>query len=244
MESILFTAAKGAERTMYAQHVRANNLANADTVGFKALMERSDTMRLEGSGFETSVTSRTNSSVTNFRKGEVVTTNKVTDVALLGDGFFTVEGKGAEGPEVYTRSGNFTVDATGQLMLGERRVIGGDGPIILQEFEALNIDDGGVISIIPFGGGAMIESGALKLVNPEYQQMTLAERGLFVSVDGEPLDQDLGVKVRSGALESSNVSSIEELVAMMSLTRQYEMQVKVMSSADEIAQIGNRIMRT
>ncbi len=243
MNPILFSAAKGAERAMYAQHVRANNLANADTVGFKALMERSEHMRLEGSGFDTSVTTRTNSATTNFRKGKVMTTGKATDVALLGDGFFSVEGKGVEGAEAYTRAGNFSIDAAGQLMLGERRVLGDNGPIILPEHEALNIDDRGVISIIPLGGGATIETGALKLVNPDYQQMTLAESGLFVSIDAEPLAQDLGVAVQSGSLESSNVSSIEELVAMMSLTRQYEMQVKVMSSADEIAQIGNRIMR-
>ncbi len=229
---------------MYAQHVRANNLANADTVGFKALMERSESMRLEGSGFESSVTTRTNSATTNFRNGEIITTGKELDVAILGNGFFTVEGKGAEGAEAYTRAGNFSLAPDGRLMLGERQVLGDNGPIILPEHQSLNIDNQGVISIIPLGGGAVIESGTLKLVNPELTDMTLAESGLFVPTDGEALAQSFEPQVRSGALEASNVSSIEELVAMMSLTRQYEMQVKVMSSADEIAQIGNRVMRT
>ncbi len=69
---------------MYAQQVRANNLANADTVGFKSLMEHSEHMRLQGSGFESSVTARTNSALTNFREGDSVTTGKALDVAILG----------------------------------------------------------------------------------------------------------------------------------------------------------------
>ncbi len=244
MNPILFSAAKGAERVMYAQQVRANNLANADTIGFKTLMERSEHMRLNGSGFETSVTARTNSVTTNFRPGDKMVTGRILDVAILGDGFFTVEGKGKEGEEVYTRAGNFSLSPEGELMLGERNVLGDNGPIILPEHEDLNIDEDGIISIIPLGGGALIESGALKLVQPEANEMTLTESGFFVHIEGEPLAATEGVMVRSGSLEASNVSSIEELVAMMSLTRQYEMQVKVMASADEIAQIGNKIMRT
>ncbi|CAE6914393.1 flagellar basal body [Vibrio sp. B1FLJ16] len=243
MNPILFSSAKGAERVMYAQQVRANNLANADTVGFKSLMEHSQHMRLEGSGFESSVTARTNSAMNNFREGDSVTTGKALDVTILGTGFFTVEGKGVEGEEAFTRAGNFRLDEEGQLMLGSRRVIGADGPIVIPDHESLNIDNDGIISIVPLGGGAIIEAGALKLVNPDYSEMTLSESGYFMQRDAELLPTAADVSVQSGALERSNVSSIEELVAMMSLTRQYEMQVKVMASADEIAQIGNRIMR-
>ncbi len=108
---------------MLAQHVRANNLSHADTIGFKALMEHSSPMRLEGSGFLTSVTSRTNSSINNFAQGEDIRTERPLDVSINGDGFITLEGLDGEPNELYTRAGNFRLDGNGQLYLGERRVM-------------------------------------------------------------------------------------------------------------------------
>ncbi|CAH6929263.1 Flagellar basal-body rod protein flgF [Vibrio chagasii] len=243
MNPILFSAAKGAERTMLAQHVRANNLSHADTVGFKALMEHSTPMRLEGSGFLTSVTSRTNSSINNFAQGEDIRTERPLDVAINGDGFITLEGLEDEPAELYTRAGNFRLDGNGQLYLGERRVMSTDGPMVLPDFEFVSMSSNGLLSITPIGGEASLEVGALKLVKPENEQMTMHASGHFVPKGGQVLAEDFSVQVRSGYLEASNVSSLEELVSIMSLTRQYEMQIEVMASADEIAQIGNKLLK-
>ena len=163
MNPILFSAAKGAERTMLAQHVRANNLSHADTVGFKALMEHSTPMRLEGSGFLTSVTSRTNSSINNFAQGEDIRTERPLDVAINGDGFITLEGLEDEPAELYTRAGNFRLDGNGQLYLGERRVMSTEGPMVLPDFEFVSVSSNGLVSITPIGGEASLEVGALKL---------------------------------------------------------------------------------
>jgi flagellar basal-body rod protein FlgF len=243
MNPILFSAAKGAERTMLAQHVRANNLSHADTVGFKALMEHSTPMRLEGSGFLTSITSRTNSSINNFAQGEDIRTERPLDVAINGDGFITLEGLEDEPAELYTRAGNFRLDGNGQLYLGERRVMSTDGPMVLPDFEFVSVSSNGLVSITPIGGEASLEVGALKLVKPENEQMTMHASGHFVPKGGQVLAEDFSVQVRSGYLEASNVSSLEELVSIMSLTRQYEMQIEVMASADEIAQIGNKLLK-
>ncbi|MCG9690367.1 flagellar basal body rod protein FlgF [Vibrio sp. Isolate22] len=243
MNPILFSAAKGAERTMLAQHVRANNLSHADTVGFKALMEHSTSMRLEGSGFLTSVTSRTNSSINNFAQGEDIRTERPLDVAINGNGFITLEGLEDEPAELYTRAGNFRLDGNGQLYLGERRVMSTDGPMVLPDFEFVSVSSNGLVSITPIGGEASLEVGALKLVKPENEQMTMHASGHFVPKGGQVLAEDFSVQVRSGYLEASNVSSLEELVSIMSLTRQYEMQIEVMASADEIAQIGNKLLK-
>jgi len=243
MNPILFSAAKGAERTMLAQHVRANNLSHADTVGFKALMEHSTPMRLEGSGFLTSVTSRTNSSINNFAQGEDIRTERPLDVAINGDGFITLEGIEDEPAELYTRAGNFRLDGNGQLYLGERRVMSTDGPMVLPDFEFVSVSSNGLVSITPIGGEASLEVGALKLVKPENEQMTMHASGHFVPKGGQVLAEDFNVQIRSGYLEASNVSSLEELVSIMSLTRQYEMQIEVMASADEIAQIGNKLLK-
>ncbi|CAH6845224.1 MULTISPECIES: flagellar hook-basal body complex protein [Vibrio] len=243
MNPILFSAAKGAERTMLAQHVRANNLSHADTVGFKALMEHSTPMRLEGSGFLTSVTSRTNSSINNFAQGEDIRTERPLDIAINGDGFITLEGLEDEPAQLFTRAGNFRLDGNGQLYLGERRVMSTEGPMVLPDFEFVSVSSNGLVSITPIGGEASLEVGALKLVKPENEQMTMHASGHFVPKGGQALAEDFTVQVRSGYLEASNVSSLEELVSIMSLTRQYEMQIEVMASADEIAQIGNKLLK-
>ena len=228
---------------MLAQHVRANNLSHADTVGFKALMEHSSPMHLEGSGFLTSVTSRTNSSINNFAQGEDIRTERPLDVSINGDGFITLEGLDGEPNELYTRAGNFRLDGNGQLYLGERRVMSVEGPMVLPDFEFITVSANGLISVTPIGGEASVEVGALKLVKPEYDEMTMHASGHFVPKGGGALAEDFTVQVRSGYLEASNVSSLEELVSIMSLTRQYEMQIEVMASADEIAQIGNKLLK-
>ncbi|MBC7001600.1 flagellar hook-basal body complex protein [Photobacterium sp. BZF1] len=243
MNPILFSAAKGAERTMLAQHVRANNLSHADTVGFKALMEHSTPMRLKGSGFLTSVTSRTNSAINNFTQGEDIRTERPLDVAINGEGFFTLEGKEGEPGELYTRAGNFRLDGNGQLYLGERRVMATDGPVVLPEFEFVSVGANGLVSVTPIGGEASLDVGFLKLVKPDTDNMTMHASGHFVAKNEQNLVEDFTVQVRSGYLESSNVSSLEELISIMSLTRQYEMQIEVMASADEIAQIGNKLLK-
>ena len=243
MNPILFSAAKGAERTMLAQHVRANNLSHADTIGFKALMEHSTPMKLEGSGFLTSVTSRSNSAINNFAQGEDIRTERPLDVAINGEGFFALQGLEGEPNELYTRAGNFRLDGAGQLYLGERRVMSTDGPMIFPDFEFVSVSANGLVSVTPIGGEASLEVGSLKMVKPDTADMTMHASGHFVAKNGEELDEDFTVQVRSGYLEASNVSSLEELVSIMSLTRQYEMQIEVMASADEIAQIGNQLLK-
>ncbi len=243
MNPILFTAAKGAERVMLAQEVRANNLAQVNTVGFKAIMEHSSPMSVEGSGFASSTTTRTNSATNNFAHGTEIRTDRALDVQINGTGFFALEGREGEPEELYTRAGNFMLTPEGNLMLGNRQVMGEGGAIVVPEYQAINISADGVLSITPPGGGAEMEIDTLKTVNPDYFAMTLDKSGLFVAKDGSTLAADPDVKVRSGYLESSNVSSLEELVSMMSLSRQYEMQVKAMATASEIDKLGNQLLK-
>lgn len=228
---------------MLAQEVRANNLAHANTVGFKSLMEHSDSMPIEGSGFKSSVTTRTNSASTNFAQGAEVHTGRDLDVHITGRGFFSIAGHEGEPEELYSRAGNFRLSNEGMLLLGERQVLGEDGPVEVPDFQSINIANDGAISITPPGGGAEMQIGTLKLVNPEYAEMTLHPSGLFVHKQGTMLEFAPDVAVRSGYLEGSNVSSLDELVSMMSLSRQYEMQVKAMASASEIEKMGNQLLR-
>lgn len=83
MDSLLFTATTGASRVLKAQHVRSNNLSNADTAGFRADMERVNSVPLQGSGFDGRTMVVTNSAATRFDSGDVVKTGRPLDIAIM-----------------------------------------------------------------------------------------------------------------------------------------------------------------
>ncbi|KXF81067.1 flagellar basal-body rod protein FlgF [Enterovibrio coralii] len=241
MDSLLFTAASGASRVLKAQHVRSNNLSNADTAGFRADMERVQSMQLQGSGFDGRTLAVTNSAMTRFDAGDAVKTGRPLDVAIMGDGFFAVQTP--VGNEAYTRAGNIKVDNFGALNVNGFPVVGADGaPMVLPEFEKVEVSERGVVTILPPGGGAEMQVGTLKLVNPQINQLQKESDGLLHSLDGEPFDVDPMVQVASEHIESSNVSAIDELVGVMSLTRNFEMQIRMMKTAETLAQAGNKLM--
>ncbi|MCY9872316.1 flagellar basal body rod protein FlgF [Vibrio barjaei] len=242
MNPVLFNAAKGAERAMHAQHVRANNLSNIETVGFKAIHEFTTPQRLEGVGFDSSVTTRTNAVTHDHTQGLLMATGRDLDVAVSGKGFLSVEGKAGEPEELYTRVGKIHVDEFGEASIAGRPLVGVGGRIVIPEHERLTVSKDGVIFIVPVGGEDFVEVDQLKLVDPALGQITLDRSGLFASLDGNVLEAG-EVEVEGGHLESSNVSGFNEMVSMMNLSRQFEVQVKVMSKADEIFKIGNSLMK-
>ncbi len=239
MNPILFTAAASADKSMLSQHVRANNMAQSNTVGFKAIIERSEPVFRSGAGFMSSVTSTSNSTTTDFSFGELTQTGRTLDVAINGAGFFAVQG--ADGEEAYTRAGNIKASPEGALSINNNALLNADNEvIILPEYQSLFISDKGLISAVAKGGGAGIEVGKIKLVNPDTKKLALNAYGTFSSQ--APLEDDPSVIVASEYLESSNVSSISEMIGVMTATRQYEMQVKMMKAADQLIASGNKLM--
>jgi flagellar basal-body rod protein FlgF len=167
-------------------------------------------------------------------------TGRDLDVAIAGAGYFVVQfGDG----EAYTRAGNFTLDQDGALMLNGRAVLGDGGPIVVPEHSALQIGEDGTISVRPAGQQDMQVVDKLRLVKPEPDTVTKNSAGLIVARSGEPLPVDDTVRVRSGHLEGSNVSAIEEMVATMNLNREFEIQMKLYRAADAMAETGNRLVR-
>ncbi|WP_394497947.1 flagellar basal body rod protein FlgF [Shewanella sp. ENK2] len=242
MDKMLYTAATGATRVMEAQAIRANNLANADTTGFKADLERvnAKVVTPTGNSLHTRVLAQTESSGFSQQAGVLNPTGRTLDLAINDGGLFSVM---TPNGEAYTRSGVVVPDAAGQLTIDGRPIAGVDGPIVLPEYRELFIGDDGRISIIADTGNITEEVGQLKLVNPDLQQIRKGQDGLFYSNDGMPLAADDEVLVRSGFLEASNVKAVSELIASMDLSRQFEVQVKLMQSAEKLAESGNRLMR-
>ncbi len=240
MDSLLFTATSGASRVLKAQHVRSNNLSNADTSGFRADMERATSVALPGQAFDGRTMVVTNSAMTRLDTGAVMKTGRVLDVAITGEGYLTVATP--SGDEAYTRAGNMSVDSSGAVTINGFPVLSEDGQLILPDFQTVEISERGRVTVVPPGGGAEIEVGALKLVKPEAAQIQKETDGLLHSLDGQPFPANETVQISSGHLEGSNVSAIEELMNVMSLTRNFEMQVRMMKTAETLAQAGNKLM--
>ena len=235
MDKALFIAMTGAKHNMLAQANRANNLANVNTTGFRADFEQSRSMGVYyGDGQPTRAYALTESPRADFTPGAMIATNNPLDVAIQGDGFFAVQS--ADGSEAYTPAGNLAVDATGTLRTANGLMVLGDGgPINIPENEKIQVGADGTISIVGQGQGpeAMVEVGRLKLVNPDIQALEKGDDGLFRQRDGLAALPAVEVTLRSGMLEGSNVNPIDEFTQILSLSRQYEMQVKLMKTAEE-----------
>ncbi|MGB3727455.1 MAG: flagellar basal body rod protein FlgF, partial [Glaciecola sp.] len=221
MDKFLYIAASGAKQDLLATGVRANNLANAQTNGFKAQLEQARAMPAFGEGLPTRVFSMTESPSNNYEGGPMITTDRPLDVAVQGEGWFSVQTP--QGEEAYTRAGGFTMSTDGALLDPKGNlVMGENGPIFLPvPINNITISGDGGISARLQGApqNAIEEVGQLKLVNPPIDQMKRREDGLFDLKNGELAEQDLNVEVRSGMLEGSNVNAVDEMVNMISLQR-------------------------
>lgn len=245
MDKFLYIAASGAKQDLTATAVRANNLANAQTNGFRAQLEQARAMPAFGEGLPTRVFSMTESPSNNYESGPIISTGRPLDVAVAGDGWLSVQTE--QGEEAYTRAGGLTMSADGALLDPKGNlVLGENGPIFLPvPVNNITIGGDGTISARLQGApeNAIEEVGRLKLVNPPLDQMRRREDGLFALKSGDIADQDINVSVVSNSLEGSNVNAVEEMVEMISLQRHYEMQVKLMKKADELAMRGNMLLR-
>lgn len=124
--------------------------------------------------------------------------------------------------------------------------MGDAGPIVLPlPIEKVEIAQDGTISVRPLGSTAEVieEVGRIKLVNPGNQNLMRGEDGLFRQLSGVNAPADPNVAVESGAIEGSNVNAVDEMVSLIDLQRQFEMQVKMMKTAEEMDQASSSLMR-
>jgi flagellar basal-body rod protein FlgF len=239
MDKLIFTAASGAERLMKAQQVHANNLANIDTAGFRASMESAGSAQLGGFGYDDRHLPTLQADTISTRAGAIRETGRPLDVAIAGQGYLAVQsGDG----EAYTRSGEIEVGPDGALSVHGHPLLGEGGPIVLPQNTAVEIANDGTISVLTEGATQMQVVDRLRLVNADGAQLTKNEAGLLVSRDGADLATDPNVKLRPRALEGSNVSAIEEMVATMDLNRSFEMQMRLFKASDDMNSTGNKLI--
>ena len=245
MDKMLYIAMSGAKQNMRALSVNANNLANAKTTGFKADLAQARSMQAFGEGQPTRVFAMTERSSQNFDSGALLTTGRDLDIAIEGEGWFAVQAK--DGSEAYTRDGHLKLTEQGTLETSDGEIVLGDvGPLTLPlPVRNIQIDRNGTIMVQPEGAPSSVqeEIGRIKLVNPDVRQMVKGNDGLFRRKDGLNEDADINVKVLSGVLESSNVNTIGEMTDMIALQRQFEMQLKLMKTAEEIDASSSSLLR-
>lgn len=250
MDRLIYTAMTGASQTLEQQSVVANNLANVSTTGFRAQLAtyRSAPMNFGDGTTINPDTTRTfvlsSTPGADFQPGPISQTGNPLDVAVQGPGWLAVQTAGGE--EAYTRAGNLHVDQNGQLVTASNlQVIGSGGPIALPPGAEVSIGKDGTISALmpgdPPTAKAVIDQ--LKLVNPAAASMQRGDDGLFRAADGQPVDPDPTVLVASGALEGSNVNPVAAMVSMITNARQFQMQTKLLQTADQNEQTANQLLQ-
>lgn len=245
MDRALYVAMTSAKNTMMAQTIHSNNLANVNTQGFKAdFAQARATGVYYGDGFPTRSFSQTENPATDFTPGPLISTGRDFDVAVENNGFITVQAP--DGSEAYTRNGSLFVDTFGVLRTGENLpVIGNGGPIALPDYQKAEIGSDGSISVVVKGEGpeTMAAIDRMKLVNPDVTQLVKSEDGLYRLKDNSVAEEDVNVRVSSGFLESSNVNAVNELTNILSLSRQYEMSVKLMQTIDQTSESSSKLLQ-
>jgi flagellar basal-body rod protein FlgF len=236
----------GAKHNMQAQTAHANNLANINTVGFKADFAQARSMPVYyGDGQPTRAYALAESPATDFKQGALVQTGRELDIAIEGEGFIAVQAP--DGSEAYTRAGSLFVDSVGILRTGNGLpVLGNGGPISIPPAEKLEVAIDGSITVLPLGQGvdAPVLADRIKLVNPALDTIKRGTDGLIHALDlEEDVPADAAVRVVSGFVESSNVNAVNELTSILSLARQYEMQVKIMQTVKENSETSASLLR-
>jgi flagellar basal-body rod protein FlgF len=223
----------------------SHNIANVSTVGFKAELLKQEAQQVEGPGFETRFNVLVADGGFDAASGPVQATGNDLDVALADDRWLAVQD--AQGNEAYTRAGDLVLTPLGQLTTrGGLPVLGENGPVALPPHQKLTIGADGTLSIVPQGQGpeTIAQVGRLKVVAAGGDDLARGPDGLFRARDPAAAPAPAaGNVLTAGALEGSNVNAAEALVQMISLSRQFEMQVKVLRTADENARAASSLLR-
>ncbi len=247
MDRALYLAMSGAKQNMQAMQLRANNLANVSTTGFRADLAEARSMQAYGEGLPTRVFSMTERPGQSFKQGSVITTGRDLDISIEGDGWISVMDK--TGKEGLTRNGNLKINPNGMLVNASGHLVLGDNdaPITLPvPLSKVEIGHDGTISALPQGAPAedMQAVARIKLVKTDNRSLFKDTNGLFRHKDpNQDYEADASVSVLTGAVEGSNVNAVGEMTAMIDLQRQFEMQVKMMSTAEEMDKSSDSLLR-
>jgi flagellar basal-body rod protein FlgF len=243
MDRLIYVAMTGAKHTFLQQETMANNLANATTTGFRAQLDSFRALPVFGEGSPTRAFVVDATTGTDFTPGVVEQTGRDLDVAIHGSGWIAVQSP--DGSEAYTRNGSLQVNPNGVLQTRNGlNVLGDAGPLSIPPDTEITVARDGTISTVPTGTGVteVATIGRIKLVNPAEPDLVRGDDGLFRLKTNTPAPADAKVALAPASLETSNVNVAEVLVNMIALARQFDMQVKMVQTADANAQQSGQIL--
>lgn len=232
----LYVAATGMLNEERRLDVVANNIANADTTGFKRSVAVTESMaslllRRLGDGPAAPAIGTLGLGVaiaeprTVFTQGGFRFTGRDLDVALVGDGFFAVD---TPAGVRYTRDGAFSVSADGYLLTADgNRVLGATGPLQVGTTGKVTISESGEVSV----DGAV--KGRLRLAAFPAGTDLRREGDNRFRATGGAVERPASATLQVGYLEQANVQPVREMVEMISVMRAYEANQRVVKAHDE-----------
>jgi flagellar basal-body rod protein FlgF len=240
MDRGIYLSMAGAKAAMQRQEVLANNLANVSTNGFRAELAAFRAVPVQGDGASTRVYALESTVGASHQAGTMQVTGRALDVAMKGNAWLAVQA--LDGTEAYTRAGALDLDAQGQLVTqGGLPVLGDGGPITVPAGSEVSIGGDGSVSA-KGANGRSTTLGKLKLVAPETPAaLVRGTDGLFRGVEGD-LGAEASARLQEGALEGSNVSAVETMVAMISAARQFEHQMKLVQTIERQEQGAAKLL--
>lgn len=231
MDRLIYTAASGARALMLRQDGLAQNLANANTPGFRADQLAFRAVPVLGPGAPTRVVALEATAGFDEQSGPIQSTGRNLDIAVKGAGYIAVQA--ADGSEALTRNGGLEISPEGVLVTRSGLPVSGEGGTLnIPAGTTVNIaGDGTVTAHAP--GAAAQTVGRIKLVNVPAAELRKGSDGLLRTVSGEDAQADPDVQVVSGAIEGSNVNVVESMVNMIAAARQFETQMKLLQTAEQ-----------
>lgn len=259
----LWTAASGMQGQQKSIDVVANNLANVNTTGFKR--SRADfqdliyqNLKSTGSpatsstqvptGIQIGLGSRLASVTKIFTQGDFTQTGNELDIAIEGDGFFTI--KMPDGTDGYTKSGAFKLDSTRQIVTADGNPLS-PSIVTLPGTTKINIGSDGTVSVQVAGQNATTQVGVIQLATfPNPSGLSSQGKNIYLPTDASgiattgitPGTNGAGT-IGQGLLEMSNVNVAEEMVNMIVGQRAYEINSKAVTASDEMLQTANNLKR-
>jgi flagellar basal-body rod protein FlgF len=238
MDRMIYLSMAGAKAAMQRQDVLSNNLANVSTNGFRAELQAFRSVPVQGSGASTRAFALETSIGYSDAPGAITPTGRNLDVAMQGNAWLAVQA--VDGTEAYTKAGSLDVNAEGLLVMRNGNpVLGDGGPINIPPNSTVEIGGDGTVSV-KSPNQRPTTVGRLKLVTPE-APLQRGDDGLFRAADGD-LPANPAARLQDGALEGSNVSPVETMVAMISAARQFEQQMKLLQIAQTQGQQSAKLL--
>jgi len=242
MDRLAYLAMSSAKQDRMMEASLTNNLANANTIGFKADRVSFKSLYLNGSAEQTRVYGQVGHNGVDAKEGSLETTGQPLDIALSNNAWLSVTR--SNGEKGFVHSASLRVNSSGVLETQNGDTVNGENgfSITVPVGDQVSIDKNGSVSVIQDGQPNVIDK--LKLMSLPEQHLSKTASGL-ISVDKKHASEIIPVEgspVIPGALERSNVSSVDTLVRMMELSRQYDSDVNAITTSKKNDSNANNLL--